>query len=94
MGGSEKIRKDGEKQKVEKKRKKEQYVVEEMIRLYCRKNHKEYDRSAGQMCPDCQALSDYARLRSDKCPLWRKRHSAVTVKCTATSPRCGRRSVR
>lgn len=25
--------------KVEKKRQKEQYVVEEMIRLYCRKNH-------------------------------------------------------
>ena len=27
--------------KVEKKRQKEQYIVEEMIRLYCRKNHLE-----------------------------------------------------
>ena len=34
---------------VEKKRKKEQYVVEEMIRLYCRKNHGEYDRETGRM---------------------------------------------
>ena len=36
--------------KVEKKRQKEQYVVEEMIRLYCRKKHpKEKQRS--QKCP-------------------------------------------
>ena len=56
------------KNKVEKKRQKEQYVVEEMIRLYCRKNHKEYDKKTGKMCPSCQELSDYARLRSQKCP--------------------------
>ena len=54
------------KNKVEKKRQKEQYVVEEMIRLYCRKNHKEYDKTTGKMCPSCQELSDYARLRSQK----------------------------
>ena len=30
--------------KTEKKRQKEQYVVEEMIRLYCRKNHPKEDR--------------------------------------------------
>ena len=39
------------KNKVEKKRQKEQYVVEEMIRLYCRKNHKEHDKTTGKMCP-------------------------------------------
>ena len=86
MGGSEKIRKDGEKQKVEKKRKKEQYVVEEMIRLYCRKNHKEYDRSAGQMCQDCQALSDYARLRSDKCPFMEKKTFCSNCKVHCYKP--------
>lgn len=53
---------------IEKKRKKEQYVSEEMIRLYCRKNHGGYDRKTGRMCPDCQALSEYAKLRSKKCP--------------------------
>ncbi len=40
--------------KVEKKRQKEQYVVEEMIRLYCRKKHPKEKRQEGQMCPDCQ----------------------------------------
>ena len=47
--------------KVEKKRQKEQYVVEEMIRLYCRKKHPKEKRQEGQMCPDCQKLSDYAK---------------------------------
>ena len=54
--------------KVEKKRQKEQYIVEEMIRLYCRKNHLEEERQGRQMCPVCQELSDYAKLRSHKCP--------------------------
>ena len=38
--------------KVEKKRQKEQYVVEEMIRLYCRKNHPKEKRQEGKTCPD------------------------------------------
>ena len=54
--------------KTEKKRRREQYVVEEMIRLYCRKNHDEYNRDGQKMCTVCQELSDYARLRSEKCP--------------------------
>ena len=54
--------------KVDKKRQKEQYVVEEMIRLYCRKNHSKEEPQAGQMCSACQELSDYAKLRSQKCP--------------------------
>lgn len=41
--------------KVEKKRQKEQHVVEEMIRLYCRKKHPKEDRQAGQICPVCQS---------------------------------------
>ena len=65
------------KNKVEKKRQKEQYVVEEMIRLYCRKNHKEYDKMTGKMCPSCQELSDYARLRSQKLAVW---HLMCSVK--------------
>ena len=38
--------------KVEKKRQKEQYVVEEMIRLYCRKNHGKEGNASGGMCPE------------------------------------------
>lgn len=52
---------------IDRKRKKEQRVVEEMIHLYCRKNHSSYDRKSGRMCPDCQELSDYARMRSENC---------------------------
>lgn len=54
--------------KIEKKRKKEQFVVDEMIRLYCRKNHKVDYKKNGGLCPDCKSLSDYARMRSEKCP--------------------------
>ena len=46
------------KNKVEKKRQKEQYVVEEMIRLYCRKNHKEHDKTTGKMCPSCPFMEE------------------------------------
>ena len=46
--------------KVEKKRQREQHVVEEMIQLYCRKNHSKEERQGRKMCPVCQELSDYA----------------------------------
>ena len=35
--------------KVEKKRQREQHVVEEMIQLYCRKNHSKEERQ-GRRC--------------------------------------------
>ncbi|MGN1110123.1 MAG: nitrous oxide-stimulated promoter family protein [Oscillospiraceae bacterium] len=47
----------------EKKRRHEKQMVTEMIRLYCRKKH-----GGRELCPDCAALAEYARLRSDKCP--------------------------
>ena len=64
---------------VEKKRQKEQHVVEEMIRLYCRKQHAEDDRTSGQMCPACQSLADYAKLRSEKCPFME--HKTFCANC-------------
>ena len=74
------------KNKVEKKRQKEQYVVEEMIRLYCRKNHKEYDKKTGKMCPSCQELSDYARLRSQKCPFMEEKTFCANCKVHCYKP--------
>ena len=53
--------------RVEKKRQREQYVVEEMIRLYCRKNHSDRERT-GELCAACRELSDYAKERSRRCP--------------------------
>ena len=52
------------KRSVEEKRNREMRVVEEMIRLYCKKQHGTKDG----LCPECAALDAYARMRSDKCP--------------------------
>lgn len=48
----------------ESKREKEKRIVGEMIKLYCKKQHK----VKNGLCPECQALKEYAELRSDKCP--------------------------
>ncbi len=72
--------------KVEKKRQKEQKVVEEMVRLYCKKNHKAYDKKAGKMCPVCQELSDYARLRSEKCPFMENKTFCANCKVHCYKP--------
>lgn len=48
---------------VETKREREKKIVCQMIALYCRKNH-----GGKELCADCRALSDYACMRSDKCP--------------------------
>lgn len=52
--------------KIEKKRKKEQLVVSEMIALYCRKKHGM--ASKGELCPECKKLCEYAQARSEHCP--------------------------
>lgn len=45
------------------KREREKEVVSLMISLYCRKKH-----GGRILCPECAALDDYARSRSDHCP--------------------------
>lgn len=37
--------------------------MEQMIKLYCRKNH-----GGKTLCPACRELLEYALQRSDKCP--------------------------
>lgn len=49
---------------VDDKRTREKRMVSQMIALYCKKNH----RTKNGLCPECAALADYARQRSDKCP--------------------------
>lgn len=46
------------------KREREKAVVELMIVLYCKKQHKCREK----LCADCNALLEYARMRSDRCP--------------------------
>lgn len=52
------------KNKVETKRQREKRTVALMIRLYCKGQH----GMRRGLCPQCQALLDYAALRSDRCP--------------------------
>ena len=46
------------------KREREKAMVHCMIALYCRKHH----GSSSGLCPDCAALDNYAKSRSDNCP--------------------------
>ena len=46
------------------KREREKETVSQMICLYCKKQH----GTKQGLCPECAALEEYARLRSDKCP--------------------------
>lgn len=68
--------------RIEKKQKKEQYVVEEMIRLYCKKNHS----SPIHLCLECQELSDYAKLRSEKCPFMKDKTFCANCKVHCYKP--------
>ena len=47
------------------KREREKRMVSEMIALYCRRRH---GTRAGELCPECAELAEYARQRSDRCP--------------------------
>ena len=51
------------KQTVAEKRDGEKLLVSEMIALYCRKNH---HTAKGSLCPQCQALHDYALQRIER----------------------------
>ena len=50
--------------KIQGKREREKRTVALMIRLYCRKKH----GTKKNLCPECEAHSQYAMQRSDKCP--------------------------
>ena len=71
---------------VEDKRLREQRVLEEMIRLYCRKQHPEQNGPGGACCPDCQALLDYAKSRSQKCPFMKEKTFCSNCKVQCYKP--------
>ena len=71
---------------VEDKRLREQRVLEEMIRLYCRKQHPEQNGPGGACCPDCQALLDYAKSRSQKCPFMKEKTFCSNCKVHCYKP--------
>lgn len=49
---------------IHKKREQEKKMVSLMIKLYCNKKH----HTRKVLCEECAQLSEYARMRSDKCP--------------------------
>ena len=49
---------------IETKREREKKMISQMIALYCHRNH----HTKGVLCPECAALNDYARARSEHCP--------------------------
>lgn len=72
--------------KTEKKRQREQYVVEEMIRLYCRRNHPKEHRQRDGLCPECRELADYAKARSQKCPFMETKTFCANCKVHCYQP--------
>ena len=69
---------------VEEKRQREKKVVGEMIALYCHKNH---HTKGKDLCPDCQALVDYAQSRSDHCPFMENKTFCSNCRVHCYSPK-------
>lgn len=50
----------------------EKRLIPEMIRIYCRGNHKELRKEEGvkgkELCSKCKELAEYAAFRLEKCP--------------------------
>lgn len=65
---------------IEKKRAKEMRVVEEMIKLYCRGNH------GKTLCPSCEELIAYARMRTQRCPFMEKKTFCSNCKVHCYEP--------
>lgn len=61
--------------KIQDKREREKRIVTEMIRLYCRKNHRTTD-----LCNECKALAEYASMRIDKCPFMETKTFCINCK--------------
>jgi len=61
----------------------EKETVDKMIRLYCRKKHKTKNE---HLCPDCEAIKNYALKRLDKCPFGDAKSSCNRCKVHCYNP--------
>ena len=73
--------------KVEKKRQKEQYVVEEMIRLYCRKKHPKEKRQEGRCVLTVKNFRIMQNKEVKSVHLWKKRRFVRIVRYIVISRR-------
>lgn len=69
------------KEQIQRKREKEQKVVDEMIRLYCHHKHHTED-----ICEECAELSRYARERSERCPFMEEKTFCANCKVHCYKP--------
>ena len=73
--------------KVEKKRQKEQHDRgRDDPAVLPEKNIRKKTGMAGQICPVCQELLDYARLRSEKCPFMKEKTFCANCKVHCYKP--------
>lgn len=64
--------------KIQKKRQGEIQLISQMIELYCCGKHQGlYNEN---LCPECQKLMDYARLRIEHCPFMESKTFCNTCK--------------
>jgi len=68
---------------VTRKRELEKKTVSEMIALYCRNNH---GTPKGSLCEECRRLTDYAVLRSDRCPFMENKTFCSNCKVHCYAP--------
>jgi hypothetical protein len=59
-------------------------TVSAMIEIYCKKNHHSHS-----LCPECQALMDYAEVRLDRCPYGENKPTCNTcpIHCYKPEPK-------
>ncbi len=68
---------------VTRKRELEKKTVSEMIALYCRNKH---GTPKGSLCEECRRLTDYAVLRSDRCPFMENKTFCSNCKVHCYAP--------
>jgi hypothetical protein len=49
--------------------KREKKTIEAMVRIYCKNKH----MTKGELCAECAAFLEYAKLRLDRCPFQEKK---------------------
>ncbi len=67
---------------IETKREREKKMISQMIALYCHRNH----HTKGVLCPECAALNDYARARSEHCPFMETKTFCVNCRVHCYKP--------
>lgn len=70
------------KKSVEKKRDREKRVITEMVKLYCRKNHKERE-----LCDECREVLNYSLKRIDHCRFMETKTFCSNCKSPCYSPK-------